>query len=176
MRSFREYLRYASKHLASAEVAIQEHANPEWHLIPSIILAWSAIEAFVNNRFSDLKSLPENMFELHERAFLLEKHLRFVDSGSEIGKFILEGNEYQATENKIFFLLSKLGSQDTSGLKGGELWQRFRDLKDIRDSLAHPRIDNQPELRIDDVRNHIETAKDLIQLISERIWKARLNL
>ena len=104
MRSFREYIRYATKHLASAEDVMQRHEDPEWHLIPSIILAWSAIEAFVNNRFSDLTSLPEDMFELHERAFLLERRLRFADSGSEIGKFILEGNEYQATENKIFFL------------------------------------------------------------------------
>ena len=103
-RDFRNYLRNAKKHLALAEEAIQKHEDAEWLLIPSVILAWSAIELFVNNRCSDLNSLPEDMFEMHEKAFLLEKRLRFENKGAKIGKFVLEGNEYQALENKIFFL------------------------------------------------------------------------
>ena len=67
--NFREYLRYSKKYLSLAEDAIQRGENAEWFLIPSIILAWSAIESFVNNRFSDLTSLPDEMFEMHERAF-----------------------------------------------------------------------------------------------------------
>lgn len=177
MRSgFREYLRYADKYLNLAEDAISRHEDAEWLLIPAIVLAWSAIECFVNNRCSDLSSVPSDMFQLHERAFLLEKRLHFVDSGTNIGKFVLQGQEYQSLENKIFFLLSKSSSQKATGLKGGTLWNRFQLFKDIRDSLVHPRRDKQPDLCSEDVRSYIETAKDLIQEISLRIWHRRLEL
>lgn len=175
MREFRDYLRYANKYLSLAEDKIQHKEDAEWLLIPSIILAWSAIESFVNNRCDDLNYLPSEMFELHERAFLQEKRLRFEDSGANIGKFILEGNEYQTLENKIFFLLVKMGSHDATNIKGGALWQRFKDFKDVRDSLAHPRRDAEINLDIVMVGRFIETAKELIQLISERIWKTRLD-
>lgn len=176
MRGFRDYLRYASKCLELAEDAVQKQENAEWLIIPAIILAWSAMESFVNNRCDDLNSLPVDVFELHERAFLLEKRLRFIDSGSDIGRFELEGREYQALENKMFFLLSKMGYQDTTNLKGGELWQRFQEFKDVRDSLVHPRQDKEIKLEMKDVSGFIETAKELIQVISERIWKKRLDL
>ena len=175
MREFRDYLRYARKYLSWAEDKIQQHEDAEWLLIPAIILAWSAMESFVNNRCDDLSSLPNDMFELHERAFLQEKRLRFEDKGADIGKFVLEGNEYQALENKIFFLLSKMGSRDTTNLKSGALWQRFKSFKDARDSLAHPRRDTEIVLNIQVVSSFIETAQELIQVISERIWKTRLD-
>ena len=158
-RNFREYIRFSKKYLSLAEDAIQRDEDAEWLLIPSIILAWSAIESFVNNRFGDLNSLPEDMFELHERAFLLEKRLRFADHGANIGKFILEGNEYQALENKIFILLGKLGSRDVGNLKGGTLWKNFQIFKNIRDGLVHPRQTKEPELTPEEVRKHIETAQ-----------------
>jgi len=175
MREFRDYIRYALKYLSLAEEKNQKQEDAEWLLIPAIILAWSAMELFVNNRCADLNSLPSDMFESHERAFLQEKHLRFEDSGDNIGKFVLKGNEYQALENKIFFLLSKMGSQNTTSLKDGTLWQRFKSFKEIRDSLAHPRRDKDIILHPQNVREHIETAKELIQEISERIWNTKLD-
>ncbi len=171
---FREYLSYANKYLSLAEDAIERHEDAEWLLIPAIVIAWSAIESFVNNRCSDLNSLPNDMFELHERAFLLEKRLRFVDKGANIGTFVLEGQEYHTLENKIFFLLSRLGSRSTT-LKGQTLWWRFQQFKEVRDSLVHPRKSKQPILRPEDVRKHLETAKELIQEISKRIWKKPLT-
>lgn len=176
MPGFRDYLRYANKCLTAAEDTSQKQEDAEWLLIPATILAWSAMESFVNNRCDDLNSLPEDMFELHERAFLLEKRLRFIDSGFNIGKFDLESNEYQALENKIFFLLSKMGSQDATNLKGGTLWLRFQAFKDARNCLVHPRKDKEITLETRNVSDFIETAKELIQVISERIWKTRLDL
>ncbi len=175
-RDFRNYLRNAKKHLALAEEAIQKHEDAEWLLIPSVILAWSAIELFVNNRCSDLNSLPEDMFEMHEKAFLLEKRLRFENKGAKIGKFVLEGNEYQALENKIFFLLSKLGSRDATKLKGGTLWGRFEDFKKLRDGLVHPRREKHTNLSPEEIRQHIDTATELIQEISKRIWKKKIDM
>jgi hypothetical protein len=116
------------------------------------------------------------MFEMHERAFLLEKRLHFENKGASIGKFTLKGTEYQALENKIFFLLSKLGTRDTTRLKGGTLWGRFEEFKDFRDSLVHPRREKQAELTADKVKQHIETARELIQEISKRIWKKSINI
>jgi len=175
-RDFRSYLKNAKRHLVLAEDAIQKNEDAEWLLIPSVILAWSAIELFVNNRCSDLNSLPEDMFELHEKAFLLEKRLRFENKGAKIGKFILEGNEYQALENKILFLLSKLGSRDATKLKGGTLWGRFENFKELRDSLVHPRREKYTKLSPDEVRQHINTATELIQEISKRIWKKKIEI
>jgi hypothetical protein len=175
-RDFRSYLKYAKKQLALAEDAIDKHENAECFLIPSVVLAWSAIELFVNNRCGDLNSLPEDMFETHEKAFLLEKRLRFENKGASIGKFILEGTEYQTLENKMFFLLSKLGTRDATKLKGGTLWGRFEEFKDLRDSLVHPRHEKQAELTPDKVRQNIETATELIQEISQRIWKKKIDI
>jgi hypothetical protein len=176
MRGFRDYLRYAGKYLAVAEEAVQKHEDTDWLLIPAIILAWSAVESFVNNRCDDLSSLPADMFELHERAFLLERRLRFIESGANIGKFDLEGSEYQALENKIFFLLSKMGSRSAGTLKGEGIWTRFQSFKDARNNLVHPRKDKEIILEIQNVEEHIETARELIQMISKKIWKTRLDL
>ncbi len=175
-RDFRNYLKYAKKHLLQAEEAIQRNENPESFLIPSVILAWSAIELFVNNRCSDLNSLPDDMFQMHEKAFLLEKRLYFENKGAKIGKFILQGTEYQTLENKIFFLLSKLGTRDATRLKGGVLWEKFEEFKNLRDSLVHPRREKQVELTTDKVSQHIDTAKELIKEISKRIWKKSIDL
>lgn len=175
MREFRDYLRYARKYLLLANEKAQLMENVDWLLIPAIIMAWSAIEFFVNNRCDDLNSLPNDMFELHEKAFLQEKRLRFVDKGSDTGKFVLEGTEYQALENKIFFLLAKGGSLDAPSLKGGKLWQRFTDFKNVRDSLVHPRRHRESELNPQLVSDFIETAQEIIQTISLQIWNKELE-
>jgi len=174
MREFRDYLRYARKYVSLAEDKVRSQEDVEWLLIPATILAWSAIESFVNNRCDDLNSVPSDMFELHEKAFLQEKNLRFEDKGANIGKFVLEGSNYQTLENKIFFLLSKMGSRDASTLKGGALWNRFKTFKEVRDSFAHPRRDKEIVLNIQGVYDYIDTAQETIQEISERIWKTRL--
>jgi hypothetical protein len=175
MREFRDYLKYARKHLSLAEEAAKKQDNTELFLIPAIILAWSAMESFVNSRCEDLNSLPNDIFELHERAFLLEKHLRLQDSGDKIGKFILEGSEYQTLENKIFFLLSKMGTKGAASLKGGTLWQRFKTFKDVRDNLVHPRRFKEINLKVQDVKENVDTAQELIQEISERIWGKKIK-
>lgn len=175
MREFRDYLRYARKYLSRADNQSEQKEDIEWLLIPAIILAWSAVESFVNNRCDDLSSLPSGIFELHESAFLQEKRIRFENCGTKIGKFVLEGTEYQTLENKIFFLLSKMGSRDASNLKDGALWNRFKSFKDVRDSLVHPRRGKDIVISIDIVSGFIDTAQELIQVISERIWKTRLE-
>lgn len=170
MLGFRDYLNYAERHLMFAEDAEKKVSDASWALIPAVILAWSAIEFFVNNMLDDFSSLPEDMFELHERAFLLEKRIKFVDTGDRIGQFILEGAEYRRLEDKIFFLMAKVATRNAQNLKGDALWQNFQEFKDTRDALVHPRRDKEILIDKEKVNKFIETSKEIIQLLSMYVW------
>lgn len=161
MITFREYVDYAEKQLMLAEEEITNQRNADYLLIPAIILAWSAIECFVNNRLDEFDSLPDGFFTPHEKAFLTEKRLTFIDSGEKAGQFAIKGREFRRLSDKILFLLAKVGGQVD---KGGKLWRDFESFKDIRDSLVHPK---QPQLTtVESVRKCIKTSKDVIQFIS----------
>jgi len=171
MLSFRDYLDYAERCLEKVE----ETPNSDWFLIPSCILAWSSIESFVNNMLDDFASLDPNMFQLHERSFLLEERLKFINEGENIGNFILEGKEYRKLEDKIFFLIAKCSGPDLKTVKGENLWQKFEKFKDIRDSLVHPRRGKVVNLTKEMVEEFIETSKHVIQLISKNVWKKEVT-
>jgi hypothetical protein len=76
MLNYRDYLSYAESYLMLAEEKKHQSPDISWLLIPSAIMAWTAIESFVNNRLDDLGSIPTDL-ELHEKAFLLEKRIKF---------------------------------------------------------------------------------------------------
>lgn len=75
MFDYRTYLEYAEKYIQMAEDESKRTKRIEFLLMPSILLSWIAVEFFINNMLDDFSSLPDNMFELHERAFLLERIL-----------------------------------------------------------------------------------------------------
>jgi len=175
MLNFRDYLSFAERYILTAEGDYKKSLNIEWLLIPSVILAWTAIESFVNNRLYDYGSLPEKLFELHERAFLLEKKIRFVDSGANLGKFVLEGKDYRRLEDKIFFLIAKFSSKNRDNLKGKNLWQNFLEFKALRDNILHPRTDKDIEINIELAKKHLDTSKRTIQLVSEHIWNKKVE-
>ncbi|MBI4640139.1 MAG: DUF4160 domain-containing protein [Candidatus Tectomicrobia bacterium] len=77
------------------------------------------------------------MLQLHERAFLLEKKVKLVDSGDRIGQFILEGTEYNRIEDKIFFLIAKFGGK---GARKGEKECKYwldREHFDLEEAYAY---------------------------------------
>jgi len=168
MLSYREYLEYAERCLGNAD---NYDSNSKWFLIPACILAWSAMESFVNNMLDDFASLNQNTFDLHERAFLLEQRLRFVNEGESIGQFILEGKDYRKLEDKIFFLIAKCSGTGLKDVKGKTLWQKFESFKDVRDCLVHPRRNKDILLIKEDIEEFIETSKSIIKLISKNVWK-----
>jgi hypothetical protein len=170
MLNFRDYLDFAEKQVMLAEEQLSRSLDANWTLIPATTLAWSAIESFVNNRLDDFALLPESRLQLHERAFLLEKKIRLVDSGDKLGQFILEGREYNRIENKIFFLIAKFGEPSMKVKKGDTLWQRFEEFKNTRDALVHPRQEREVVLSVEKARAFIQTSKDVIRFISESIW------
>jgi hypothetical protein len=162
---FRDYIAYAEKHLAIAEAEIENGKSGAPYLIPSVILAWSAIESFVNNRLDDFDSLPPRLFAPHERAFLTEQTLTFINSGKKAGQFIITGTYYRKLTDKILFLVSKCGSRIE---KGNKLWTDFDNLKKVRDSLIHPRKAKQQRVIDPKVaRDCIATSKRLISVISK---------
>ena len=170
MLSYREYITHAEKHLLLAEYEVEDGKDATWLLIPSIVLAWASIESFVNNILDDFSALPDGIFELHERAFLLEKKLKLEDSGDKIGQFVLEGSEYHRIEDKIFFLVAKFSSTNQTIKKGDTLWGKFQEFKTIRDNLVHPRRGMIVPLSTKKIAGYIDTAKSIIRLLSYHVW------
>lgn len=176
MPDFRDYLGYAERYLMLAEDKDRQPPDATWLLAPATILAWAATESFVNDMLDDFGSLPEDLFELHERAFLLEKRLSFVDRGNEMGQFVLKDTEYQRLGDKILFLVARFGgSADRYISRGGTLWQNFQAFKKARDNLVHPRRGQEIELSIEKVQEYVEVAKAVIELVSQRVWKRRVE-
>jgi hypothetical protein len=168
--NYRDYLDCAEKYLLLAEHEDEQAADVTWLLVPSTILAWAAIEAFVNNMLDDFSSLPPDLFELHERAFLLEKRLVFVDRGDRVGQFDLGSREYHRLADKIFFLIAKFGIPAGQNIRGDSLWNDFLEFKVARDGLVHPRRSKEVFLSIAGTRRFIGTAKRIIQLVSQYVW------
>lgn len=173
MLGFRDYLGYAAKYVKRAEM--EKDSDVTWLLIPAVIMSWTAIEAFVNSRAKELIALPKGMLDLHERAFLLERRIRFITSGEQIGRFALESVDRHSMEDKIVFLLAKFGIKNDHGIKESELWRDFQDFKKIRDALIHPRREKRMRLSLEDTKKYFRTSKNVIQMLSENIWQKKIT-
>ena len=171
MLTYREYLFYSDKYIQLAEA---ESGDKLKFSIPSVLLSWIAIESFINNIMDDFGSVPEDLFELHERSLLLEKKVIFVDHGSDTGKFKLDQTEYRRLEEKILFLIAKFGNLNEP-YKGETLWQKFRDLRDTRNKILHPRRDMELELTIEKAYKYLETSKNIIQFVSTNVWHKKIS-
>jgi len=170
MLTFRNFLDYAEKLYDDAKSEDKKgDANP--YIIGSILNSWMSIESFINNMMQDFASLPEDMFTIHERGFLEEKQVRFANKGDKAGTFYLENKEeFRRLEDKILFLVAKFG-KSRSVDKGAPLWQRFERMKDKRNTLSHPRKNQEIELTLKDAQEVIEVAKSVITLVSREVWK-----
>jgi hypothetical protein len=143
--------------------------------IASVLFSFMAIESFINNMMEDFVSLPEGLFTIHERGFLEEHRVQFESSGQQTGEFILTNQqEYRSLQDKILFLIAKFGGGPKLD-KGSGLWQKFDRSKDMRDKLSHPRKDSTPILCADDAKTSLDVAKEVIQLVSAKVWKTRVD-
>jgi hypothetical protein len=165
MIGFRDYIRYAEKQLRVAEREIENGKSGDPYLIPSVILAWSAIESFVNNRLDEFDSLPSDLFAPHEKAFLIEKQLQFQQDGQHVGEFLIKGNSHKALSDKIHFLMAKRRSRTIK--KGTGLWQDFDGLREVRNSLIHPRKSKYKAITPESARECIRVSRKVIAFISE---------
>ncbi len=163
---FRTYLRNAELSLKRARSESKSHLRDP-QLAIGTIFAWCAIEAFLNSVQKNFAEISER-FEFHEKAFLLEQRIKFVDTGVDAGQFILEGKEYRQIEHKIMFLVARFGHglSNTELDRGFSLWDSFKKLKRSRDSVVHPRR-VEFDLTTDDLDLYIRTAKQVVVSIHE---------
>ena len=141
----------------------------------SILFSFMAIESFINNMMSDFTALPSGMFTSHERGFLAERAVELAESGANAGSFVVTDRQrYWSLESKIMFLVARF-SGDTVD-KGSSLWQRFEQAKDVRDLLTHPKKDGISVLSPKDARLHLDVAKEIIQLVSQKVWGKKMKL
>ena len=171
MYNYRNYIDWAEKLLFLYE---EKKTDEKGLLCSSILLSWIAIESFVNNILDDFASLPDSLFQLHERAFLLEKEITFIDHGNDFGAFELSKKQYVRLSDKIFFLIRRF-NPDTKSFKGDTLWQSFDELNDVRNKIAHPRKSDYFDVTLDQAKKSVETSKQIIQFISINVWKKSLN-
>lgn len=169
MLGFREFLDYAERLYEDAqEPRNTNSAQP--YIIGSILSSWMAIESFINNMMEDFASLPADMFTVHERGFLLEKQVKFEISGSKKGKFCLQNKEeFRRLDDKILFLIARFGGSKSVD-KGAHIWQRFEKMKEKRNSLSHPRSNKEVELTLEDAQEAINVSKEIMQLVSKKVW------
>jgi len=124
----------------------------------------------------DFASVPKGLFSIHERGFLEEREVEFVSSGKKAGEFeITKRHQYRRLEDKILFLIAKF-SKDSKVDKGTGLWQRFERSKDIRDGLSHPRKNGITTTSLEDVKVALQTAREIIELVSEKVWGEKVTL
>lgn len=171
--SFREYLAHAEAFLSNAEQAKEEGNSKmmERNIVSCIVFSWSSIEFFINNMIDDFNSLPANLFELHERAFLLEKSFEFCENGQNAGNFeITNRNQFKRIDHKILFLVAKFGTGSNLD-KGGTQWQKFLKVKTQRNEIVHPRIENNLAYSLRDGRDAIDISKETIKMVSEKVWQ-----
>lgn len=174
MSDFRKYLDFSDRLINLAETSSSDEEKDAL-LHGSIMFAWIAIESFVNNMIDDFNQVPPNMFPMHERAFLLEKKLRFEDRGLDLGKFIIDDNqnEFRRLEEKIFFLIAKFSQ--ANNLRGDALWQKFESFKEKRNKITHPRRSDELTIASAETKQYFEVAKEIINLISVNVWKKKLD-
>ena len=140
----------------------------------SILFSFMALESFINNMMSDFTELPSGLLTPHEQGFLAERAVELADSGKNAGKFEVTNRRwYQSLEYKIMFLVARF-SGDTVD-KGSNLWQKFQQMKDIRDLLTHPRKDAPKAPLPVDAGEAIGVAKDIIQLVSQKVWGKKVQ-
>ena len=173
---FRDFLDYARLfHQAAIDNVGLPHTAMR-HSSASILFAWIAVEALINDMMADFASLPEDTFSIHERAFLTEQAVEFMRKGNKLGLFVVtERSEYKRLEDKIMFLLARFGGGTVLD-KGSSLWQKFERAKNRRNSIAHPRKDAALDVTPDDASDAIEVAEAIIQVVAMGVWGKKVDV
>lgn len=169
---FRDFLDFAERFLSNADNACAQGQDrlATSYIIASILLSWIGIESFVNNMLEDFAALPQDIFTVHERGFLVERTVEFSASGETAGEFCLTNRpDYKRLEDKILFLVAKFGG-GTKLDKGGPLWQKFQAVKQNRNLLSHPRRGQDLNLSLDAASDALQVAQAVIDVLAERVW------
>lgn len=127
---FEEYLQDAAEFFKEAENTADARIARRYYRA-SVFYTSGAMEAFVNF-IADTFEKGGNL-TAHEIAFLTDKSLTF----SQKKWAVTEKTEYHRVEDKIRLLLSKFSPN--FDFNNNPSWSSLMKLKEIRDSLIHPR-------------------------------------
>jgi hypothetical protein len=167
---FEEYLQDASDFLQMAESASASgnDTKAKRYYRACVFCASSAMEAFVNyiaDSFSKAKSLDP-----YELAYLNDKQLSFAP-----GKGVSEKTEYHPVDGKLRVLLARFSPTfDFTA----PIWDEFMQLKNLRDSLVHPRTpeDHTPmSSYAGQVPRGLRTTIGLMNDLSQAVFQSPLR-
>jgi len=172
--SYRELVQDAQWFCDQAEDAPKGSRIQERFSTAAILFSFMALESFINDMMSDFTVLPAGLLTVHELGFLAERAVELADSGADAGRFeVTNKRRYQNLEYKIMFLVARFSGDAVD--KGSTLWQKFQKMKDVRDLMTHPRKDATRVPSRADAGEAIGVAKDIIQLVSQKVWKKKVQ-
>jgi hypothetical protein len=169
---FEEYLQDSYDFFITAQKASEESDNRKArrYYRASVFYAASAMEAFVNytaDAFAKGESLSP-----HEIAFLNDKILTFSARKGEL----VEQTKYYSIDNKLRCLIRRFVPDFE--FETNTSWTKFMELKNLRDSLVHPR-QSEDETEVADYQEKIcrgiSGTIELMNYISKGIYKTPLR-
>ena len=166
---FEEYLQDASEFFEEAKKTTDIRIARRYYRA-AVFYTSGAMEAFVNYIADTFEK--GGTFTPHEIAFLTDKNLTFSQKKWDV----TEKTEYHRVEDKIRFLLSKFSPNFDFN---NQAWSSLMSLKDIRDSLIHPR-NTEDETTANEYRKILSTGLhgviSTMNSVSEAIFKKPLRL
>jgi hypothetical protein len=166
---FEEYLQDAHNFL---EIALesQEEKIAKRYYRASVICLSSAIESFLNYVATSF-DLAESI-DKFEVAYINDKKIVF-DSRKLSA---VERTEFHPIDEKIKLLLKRFS--DESSLTENPYWSRFKEFKKFRDSLIHPRVE-EDETSIEDykhiVKEGMSSTIEVMSSLSKAIYRKPLR-
>lgn len=145
---FEEYLEDSNYFALEASNAGSEREAKRYYRV-AVFCTMSAVEAFINY-IGDTLAQGE-IFQPYEIAFLTDKRFN-----SSKGTFrILEEMEYHKLDDKLKFLVCKFVPD--FDFVSTPCWSRLLEFKKLRDSITHPRHD-EDEIDITEYKRKIKTG------------------
>ena len=134
----------------------------------SVLVAWAGFEGWLHKTCYDFaeSSLDLSVFE---RGFLLEKKIELKN-----GQFVIQNAvKYESSENKLEFLLTRFANYNID--KQSLHWKDFKECKDLRDSVIHPKKNRKLKVNINDAEKNLKTLQYYLNLLSKKLYKKTLK-
>lgn len=145
---FEEYLEDSSYFVLKALEQDNER-EAKRHYRVAVFCAMSAVEAFINYIGETLAQ--GEVFQPYEIAFLTDKKFDLLSGTFQM----LDRVEYHKVEDKLKFLIRKFIPD--FDFEHTPCWSRLLDFKKFRDSIIHPRQE-QDEIDIAEYKKNLETG------------------
>lgn len=169
---FEEYLQdaYEFYEMANAVAKTSKDREARRYYRASVFYTAGAVESFINY-IGDAFAKAENLTP-HEIAFLNDKTLYF----SSDKDMLIEKVDYQNSESKIKFLIKKFAPD--FDFETNPSWSKYSQFKKFRNSLVHPR-QNEDETSVSDyernLRSGISGVIEVMNVVSKGVFKKPLR-